>query len=76
VAYHVNAVPVKDNEKNAHGMPLCRPVLLIALKIGLCVRMCSFLGHPKILRIQVSWFPVGMGGGQIGCHKASDMTAL
>jgi hypothetical protein len=40
--------------------------------------MCSrvfFLGHPKILRIRVSRFPVGMGGDQIGCHKVSDMIA-
>jgi hypothetical protein len=60
---------------NAHEMPLSRPILLIALKIGLCVRVCFFLGHPKILQIRVSWFPVGMGGGQIDCHKVSDMTA-
>jgi hypothetical protein len=59
---------------NAHETPLCRSILLIALKTGLCVRVCSFLGHPKILRIRVSWFPVGMGGGQIGYHKVSDMT--
>ena len=61
---------------NKHGTPMCRSILLIALKTGLCVHVCSFLGHPKILRIRVSWFPVGMGGGQISCHKASDMTSL
>jgi hypothetical protein len=60
---------------NAHRTPLCRPVLLIALKTGLCVRVCSFLGHPIFLQIRVSWFPVGMGGGKIDCHKVSDMTA-
>jgi hypothetical protein len=27
------------------------------------------------LRIQVSWFLVGMGDNQIGYHKAFDMTA-
>jgi hypothetical protein len=59
---------------NAPGMPLCRPILLIALKTSLCVRACSFLGHPKILRIRVSRFPVGMGDGQICCRKVSDMT--
>jgi hypothetical protein len=59
---------------NIHRTPLCQPILLIALKTSLCVRVCSFLGYLKILRIRVSWSPVGMGGGQIGCHKASDMT--
>jgi hypothetical protein len=56
-------------------MLLCRPILLIVLKTDLCVRACFFLGHPKILRIRVSWFRVGMGGDQIGCHKVSDMIA-
>jgi hypothetical protein len=60
---------------NAREMLLCRPILLTVLKTGLCVRACFFLGHPKILRIQVSWFPRGMGGDQIGCHKVSDMIA-
>jgi hypothetical protein len=60
---------------NVHEMLLCRPILLIMLKTSLCVRACFFLGHPKILRIRVSWFPVGMGGDQIGCHKVSDMIA-
>jgi hypothetical protein len=60
---------------NARGMLLCRPILLIVLGTGLCVRTCFFLGHPKILRIRVSWFPVGMGGDQIGYHKVFDMIA-
>jgi hypothetical protein len=60
---------------NVREMPPCRPILLIVLKTGLCVRACSFLDHPKILRIRVSWFPVGMGGDQIGCLKVSDMIA-
>jgi hypothetical protein len=60
---------------NAHEMLLCQPILLIVLRIGLCVRVCFFLGHPKILRIRVSWFPEGMGGDQIGCHKVFDMIA-
>jgi hypothetical protein len=75
MAYHANAVPVKDNEnkrtRNASvsaNSPNCA-------KTDLCVRVCSFLGHPKILRIRVSWFPMGVGGGQIGYHKVSDMTA-
>jgi hypothetical protein len=59
---------------NAHRIPLCRSVLLIVLKTSICVRVSSFLGHPKILRIQVSWFPGGMGDGQIGCRKVSDTT--
>jgi hypothetical protein len=74
VAYHANVDPVKDNKKNARGTPLCRPILPIVLQTSLCVHVCFSLGHPKILRIRVSWFRVGMGGGQIGCHKASDMT--
>jgi hypothetical protein len=53
----------------------CQPILLIVLKTGLCVRACFFFGHPKILQNRVSWFPVGMGGDQIGCHKVSDMIA-
>jgi hypothetical protein len=60
---------------NAHEKLLCRPILLIVLGTGLCVRACFFLGHPKILRIWVSWFPVGMGGDQIGYHKVSNMIA-
>ena len=60
---------------NAREMPLCRPILPIVLRTGLYVRACFFLDHPKILRIRVSWFPVGMGGDQIGCHKVSDMIA-
>jgi hypothetical protein len=57
-------------------MLLCLLILLIVLETSLCVHVCFSLGHPKILQIRVSWFPVGMGGGQIGCHKVSDMTAL
>jgi hypothetical protein len=74
VAYHANAIPVKDNEnkrtRNASvsaNSPNCA-------RNWPCVHVCSFLGHPKILRIRVSWSPVGMGGGQISCYKASDMT--
>jgi hypothetical protein len=70
VAYHANAVPVKDNENKC-----MRNASHIVLRTGLCVRACFFLGHPKILRIRVSWFPGGMGGDQIGCHKVSDMIA-
>jgi hypothetical protein len=66
---------LKITKINARGMLLCRPILLIVLETGLCVHVCFSLGHPKILQIRVSWFPVGMGGGQIGCHKASDITA-
>jgi hypothetical protein len=60
---------------NAREMLLCRPILLIVLRTGLCVHTCFFLGHLKILRIRVSWFPVGMGGDQISYHKVSDMIA-
>jgi hypothetical protein len=60
---------------NVHEMLMCRPILLIVLKTGLYVRACFFLGHPQILQIRVSWFPGGMGGDQIGCHKVSDMIA-
>jgi hypothetical protein len=48
-------------------------LLLIVLETDLCVHACFFLGHPKILQIQVSWFHVGMGDDQIDCHKVSDM---
>ena len=66
---------LKTMKINAREMLLCRPILLIVLRTGLCVCACFFLGHPKILRIRVSWFPVGMGGDQIGYHKVSDMIA-
>jgi hypothetical protein len=75
VAYHANAVPVKEMKINAREMLMCRPIILIVLRTGLCVRVCFFLGHPKILRYLVSWFPVGMGGDQISYHKVSDMIA-
>jgi hypothetical protein len=60
---------------NARGILPCRPILLIVLETGQCVRVCFSLDHPKILRIRVSWFHVGMGDDQIGCHKVSDMIA-
>jgi hypothetical protein len=60
---------------NARGMLPCRPILLIVLETGQCVRVCFSLDHPKILRIWISWLPVGMGDDQIGCHKVSDMIA-
>jgi hypothetical protein len=66
---------LKTMKINIREMLLCRPILLIVLRTGLCVRACFFLGHPKILRIRVSWFPGGMGGDQIDCHKVSDMIA-
>jgi hypothetical protein len=66
---------LKTMKINAREMLLCRPILLIVLRTGICVRACFFLGHSKILRIRVSWFPGGMGGDQIGCHMVSDMIA-
>jgi hypothetical protein len=66
---------LKTMKINAREMLLCRPILLIVLRTVLCVHVCFFLGHPKILRVRVSWFPVGMGGDQIGCHKVFDMIA-
>jgi hypothetical protein len=66
---------LKTMKINAREMLLCRPILLIVLRTGLCISACFFLGHPKILRIRVSWFPGGMGGDQIGYHKVSDMIA-
>jgi hypothetical protein len=54
VAYHANEIPIKDNENKrtlntsvSANSPNCA-------KNGLCVCVCSFLGHPKILRIRVS----------------------
>jgi hypothetical protein len=60
---------------NAHIMLWCRPILLIVLRTGLYAHACSFLGQPKTLRIRVFWSLVGMGDGQNGYHKVSDMTA-
>jgi hypothetical protein len=54
VAYHANAVPVKDNENKRTRMLLCRSILLIVLRTGLYIHACFFLGHPKILKIWVS----------------------
>jgi hypothetical protein len=48
VAYHANAVPVRDNKINEHGKHMCWLILLIVLGTGLCVRACSYPGHPKI----------------------------
>jgi hypothetical protein len=76
VEYHANAVPVKDNENKctwnasvsanspncARNWPMCSPVL--------------FPWSPENFTNSGILVPVGMGGGQIGCHKASDMTAL
>jgi hypothetical protein len=45
--------PLKVMKINAHGTLLCRSILLIVLETSLCVHIFS-LGHPKILRIQVS----------------------
>jgi hypothetical protein len=73
VAYHANEVPVKDNENKRTRNASVSANSSNCAKTGLCVRACFFLGHPKILQIRVSWFPVGMGGDQIGCHKVSDM---
>jgi hypothetical protein len=60
---------------NAREMLSCRPILLIVLRTSLYVRAYFFLGHPKTLQIRLSWSPVGMGDGQTGYHKVSDMTA-
>jgi hypothetical protein len=75
VAYHVNQSLLKIMKINVHGMLRCRPILLTVLRTGLCAHACSFLGHPKTLRIRVFWSPVGMEAGQTGYHKVSDMTA-
>jgi hypothetical protein len=66
---------LKTMKINAHEKLLCRPILLIVLRTGLCVHACFLFGHPKILRNRVSWFSGGMGGDQIGCHKVSDTIA-
>ena len=60
---------------NMHIMLRCRPILLTVLRTGLCAHACSFLGHPKTLRIRVLWSPVGMGDSQTGYYKVSNMTA-
>jgi hypothetical protein len=45
------------------------------LGTGLCARVCSYLGHSKILRIRVTLFLGGTGDNQIGYHRISYMTA-
>jgi hypothetical protein len=66
---------LKTVKINAREMLLCRLILLIVLRTGICVRTCFFLGHPKTLRIRVFWSPVGMGDGQTRYHKVSYMTS-
>jgi hypothetical protein len=75
VAYLANAVPVKDNENKrtrnasvsanspncAKNWPMCSCVL--------------FPWSPKNFANSGILVPCGMSGGQISCHKASDMTA-
>jgi hypothetical protein len=75
VVYHANAVPVKDNEnKRTRNASMSANSPNCAKNWPICSHV-FFLGHPKNLQIRVSWFSVGMGGDQIGCHKVSDMIA-
>jgi hypothetical protein len=73
--HHANAVPVKDNENK------CTRNASVSANFPNCARnwpTCSRVllpWSPKILRTRVSWFPVGMGGDQIGCRKVSDKIA-
>jgi hypothetical protein len=54
VAYHANAVPVKDNEnKHTRNASVSANSPNCAKHRPMCSRM-FFLGHPKILRIRVS----------------------
>jgi hypothetical protein len=64
VAYHANAIPVKM-KINIHGTPMCRPM---------CSRVL-FPWSPKNFANSGILVPCGYGGGQISCHKFSDMTA-
>jgi hypothetical protein len=75
MAYHVNAVPVKDNEnKRTRNASVSANSPNCANNWSMCSRVL-FFRHPKTLRIRVFWSPVGMGAGQTGYHKVSDMTA-
>jgi hypothetical protein len=49
VANHANAVPVKDNENKHTRNASVSARSPNCAKTGLCIRVCSFLGHPKIL---------------------------
>jgi hypothetical protein len=72
---HANVVPVKDNEnKRTQNASVSANSPNYAKNWPMCSRV-FFPWSPKILRIRVSWFPVGMGGDQISCHKVSDMIA-
>jgi hypothetical protein len=77
VSYHVNAVPVKDNEnKRTRNASVSANSPNCAKNWSMCSH-CSFLGHPKTLRIRVYvfWSPVGMGDSQTDYYKVSDMNA-
>jgi hypothetical protein len=65
VAYHVNAIPVKDNE-NKHTRNAY---------VSAYVFSCALSLSPKIFLNSGILVPCGYGGGQISCHKFSDMTA-
>jgi hypothetical protein len=46
VAYQINAVQVRDNEKNGCGITLYWTILLTVLGIGLCSHVCIYPSHP------------------------------
>jgi hypothetical protein len=45
------------------------------LGTGLCAHACFCPSHPKNLKIQVSFSPIGMSHSQIGYHRFADTTA-
>jgi hypothetical protein len=75
VAYHVNAVPVKDNENKRTRNAL------VSANSRNCAKnwsMCSRVLFPWSLENFANsgiLVPVGMGDSQTGYHKVSDMTA-
>jgi hypothetical protein len=75
VAYHVNAVPVKDNEnKRTQNASVSANSPNCAKNWSMCSRVL-FSRSPENFTNSGILVPVGMGAGQTGYHKVSDMTA-
>ena len=75
VAYHVNAVPIKDNEnKRIRNASVSANSPNCAKNWSMCSRVL-FSWSPENFANSVFWSLVGMGPGQTGYHKVSDMTA-
>jgi hypothetical protein len=75
VAYHVNAVPVKDNEnKRTRNASVSTNSPNCAKNWSICSRVL-FPWSPENFANSGILVPCGYGDGQNGYHKVSDMIA-